>query len=70
MDDLCYVFGWQFLTRPVMDPIHLPYMLEVLNTIESKNSFRITDVKEKLLFIEVNDEVKHTCRLPNNIEIQ
>ena len=70
VNDLCYVLGYRFLTRPVIDPIHLPYMHEVINTTESTKLLRILDVKEKLLLIEVGADVKYSCRLPNTVEIQ
>lgn len=70
VQDLCYVLGWRYLTKPVTDPIDMPYKREVLNKMESTKSFRITKMKEKLLFVEVNDDLKYTCRLPNDVEIQ
>lgn len=68
--DSCYVLGWSFLTRSINEPVELPYMREVLNTKESRKCFRITNIKEKLLFLQVADKEIYTCRLPNNVEIQ
>lgn len=45
-------------------------MLKVLNTTESSESWRITEVKGKLLFIKVSDDPIYTCQLLNNVEIQ
>ena len=70
VNDLCYVLGYRFLTRPVIDPIHLLYMHEVMNTTKSTKLFRIAEIKEKLLLIKVGTDVKYSCRLPNTVEIQ
>ena len=69
-DNKCYIEGNQLMCKPMkIGSVIINHILKVEKQSQALKKMRITEMKQKLLFVELNKFRRYVCIPPNNLKI-